>query len=395
MKSISNGSEYRSDVLASFGATAPEIEELLLYNKNVFVHDSGQEPAILPLPDEPFVAAWEGYAAEAKEKGVYEVLKRRFIQFKFPIRKDISQSDYYQAATLRLGSAEDMPHATGLVLERPDRLELSLHQTPAGRIPILLTRHREDFVTLVRALTGKNEPVAVPKAMGAIMVAGYNNWDRIFTYRKQWEAVNPENCSEECWKEEFRRIIQQKELYQDRFMILSDGAYSAVPAWELGLAEEEWKSLSLVIRRDHECAHYFTRRLFSSMRSNMMDELMADYMGIVAAAGHYKAYWFLRFVGLENFPDYREGGRLENYRGSPPLTDGAFRILQALVKSASEKLEEFDRKNSANIRSRAGKALMLAALARLTLEELASKDADSFLLRALSCVGDRYALTFE
>jgi len=386
MKPFSNSPEYRSDVLTSFGATAPETEELLLYNKNVFVHNSGQD-VIFPLPDELFVAAWEGYAAESAAKGVYEVLKNRLIQFKFPIKEGISQSDSYQAATRRLGLAEEMPEATGLALERTDRLELSLHRTLAGRIPILLTRHREDFITLVRALTGKNEPVSVPQAMGAIMVAGYNNWDRIFTYRKQWEAANPESCSEECWKEEFRRIIPQKGLYQDRFMILSDGAYSAV-----GFSEEEWRSKSLIIRREHECAHYFTRRLFSSMRSNMMDELMADYMGIVAAAGHYKSHWFLRFVGLENFPDYRQGGRLQNYRGNPPLTDGSFRVLQSLLKSASENLESFDLENSESIRGQVGKTWMLMALAQLTLEELASRDADYFLHLALNNVRYRYGI---
>ncbi|MCL6560656.1 MAG: hypothetical protein K6U74_18050 [Firmicutes bacterium] len=236
------------------------------------------------------------------------------------------------------------------------------------------------------------EPGPVPESMGASMVTGYNNWDRIFTYRKRWEAANPENSSEERWQEEFRRLIPQKEFYQDRFIILSDGPYSAVPAVDMGFTEEEWRNTSLVIRREHECAHYFTLRLFSSMRNNMMDELIADYMGIVAAAGHYKARWFLRFVGLENYPVYTEGARLQNYRGNPPLSDGAFRILQALVKSASENLEVFDNKNAARIRGRAGKTAMLEALARLTLEELASEDAGSFLHRALCHVIDRYGI---
>lgn len=345
-----------------------------------------------PLPDEPFVAAWENYAAEAGEAGVHEVLKKRLIQFKFPIREGISQSASYQAATRRLGTADGLPEATGLILERPGKLELVLHQTPAGRIPILITRHRKDFVTLVRALTRKNEPAPLPESMGASLVTGYNNWDRIFTYRKRWEAINPENSSEERWQEELGRLIPQKELYQDRFIILSDGPYSAVPAADMGLTEEEWRSASLVIRREHECAHYFTLRLFSSMRNNIMDELIADYMGIVAAAGHYQARWFLRFAGLENYPVYREGGRLQNYRGNPPLSDGAFRVLQALVKSASENLEEFDRKNAARIRGRAGKTAVLAALTRLTLEELASEDAGSFLRRALCHVIDRYGI---
>jgi len=378
--------EYRSGVLSSFGATAPEIEELLFYTKNVFDPGSGREPLKFPLPDEPFVRTWEGYTTEAGEKGAYRVLKKRLIQFQFPIREGISQSASYQTATRRLGSAEGMSEATGLVLEQPERLELILHQTPAGRIPILMTRCREDFVDLVRALAKKNEPVPVPESMGASMVTGYNNWDRIFTYRKQWETANPENCSEESWQEEFRRLIPQKELYQDRFMILSNGPYSATPARDLGFTEEEWRNASLVIRREHEAAHYFTLRLFSSMRNNVLDELIADYMGIVAAAGHYQARWFLCFVGLENFPDYREGGRLQNYRGNPPLSDGAFRILQALVKSASENLEKFDRENGANIRSQAGKTAVLATLTRLTLEELASENAGSFLHRTLNYV---------
>lgn len=147
------------NVLASFGATVPEIEELLLYNKNVFVHDSGQEPVVLPIPDEPFVAAWEKYAAE------------------------------------------------------------------------------------------------------------------------------------ECWQEEFRRIIPRKGLYQDCFMILSDGA---------------------------------------------------------------------------------------------------FRVLQALVKRAAENLERFDHKNADNIHNQMGMTLMLVALARLTLDELASQDAEALLNRALCYANDRY-----
>lgn len=73
------------------------------------------------------------------------------------------------------------------------------------------------------------------------------------------------------------------------------------------------------------------------MRNNMRDELIADYQGIVAAnGGRYRADWFLRFIGLEAFPEYRQGGRLQNYRGQPPLSDGAFKILQVLVKDAAE-----------------------------------------------------------
>jgi len=384
---------YRSGVLAACGAAEAEVEELLLYNENVFQHDADEGPLRLPLPDEPFAAVWADYAAAAAEKGVYAVLQQRLLQFRFPIQKDISQKAAYQAATRRLGTADGLSEATGLVLKRPELLELKIHPTPAGRIPLIISRYRADFVTLVQALAHKNEPVPVPDAMGATIVTGYNNWDRIFSYKKQWAAARKGNCSGAEWAEEFRWLIPRKELYRDRFIILSDGPYSAVPARELGLTEEQWRKASPVIRREHECTHYFTLRLYGAMRNNILDELIADYRGIVAAAGHYEVRWFLRFMGLEDFPVYRKGGRMENYRGNPPLSDGAFRILQVLVKKAAENLAQFDRRNAAFLHSPAGQRAMLAALTRLTLEELAGEEAGTYLARALSHAVDKYGLS--
>ena len=69
---------------------------------------------------------------------------------------------------------------------------------------------------------------------------------------------------------------------------------------------------------EHECAHYLTKRVTGSMSNNLLDELLADYVGIVAAAGTYRGDWALEFLGLEDYPAYRNGARLQNYRGSPP-----------------------------------------------------------------------------
>jgi hypothetical protein len=253
-------------------------------------------------------------------------------------------------------------------------------------LPLILTGDRHDFVALVQAITERNEPAPVPDSMGAVIIAGYNNWDRIRRYREQWEGENRPDCSEQRWKEEFKRLIPKKELYQDRFIILSDGPYSNISAHDMELPEEEWKRLSLIIRREHECTHYFTRHLFSSMQNRLIDELMADYMGIVAAAGRYQADWFLRFVGLENFPEYREGGRLENYRGDPSLSDGAFKILQLMAKKASENLERFDRAFRKDNNDLQENAAILIALTFLTMEELASEDGVSLFQESLSKV---------
>lgn len=263
-----------------------------------------------------------------------------------------------------------MPEATGLVLAVPESLELRIHQSLAGKIPVLIAGCRGDFISLVQALIYRNEPHPIPDSMGAVMVAGYNNWDRVQTYRQNWEQAQPQPVSEVGWQLEFKRLIPQKPLYQDRFMILSCGGYSGVSAAEMGMSEPEWLRVSLAIRLEHECTHYFTRRLLNSMRNHLMDELIADYRGIVAGnGGNYRADWFLRFIGLEDFPVYRQGGRMENYRGDPSLSDGAFKVLQAVVKDAAENLERFHQNHAEELSHKVNQGRLLIALTRLTLDE--------------------------
>ncbi|MEH1962472.1 MAG: hypothetical protein V7L05_22000 [Nostoc sp.] len=374
---------FRTDVLTYFGATAAQKEELLIYNQNVFKRNSSINSVKFPLNPEPHIATWEEYAIAAKVIGAFEVLKKRLVQLRFPIQEGISQTQAYRTATRKGVLVDGMAEATGLILQQPQQLQLILHQSLAGTIPVLLVRNREDFVSLVQALTQRNEPQPIPASMGACIVSGFNNWDRIRQYRRQWETLNSGNCSETNWTAEFQRLIPQKQLYQDTFIILSDGFYSNVYPSNLGLEESQWQRLSLTIRLEHECTHYFTRRLFGSMRNNILDELIADYRGIVAAIGYYPADWFLYFLGLESFPNYREGGRLQNYRGQPPLSDGAFEILQALVKAAAENLQRFHTEYTSEAVIN-NQAQILVALSYLRLEELAAPEATSHIQKTLN-----------
>jgi hypothetical protein len=359
----------RARVLASFGAVGLITEELLSYNDHSILHSNPDVPLSFPLAAEPHVAAWEAYAAEAAQHGAWEVLRDRLVQLRFPIQQGISQTGAYRDVTRRGVSPANVTEATGLTLTAAEQLRLWLHPSLAGPLPVLCTSERSDFVRLVQALSCRNEPATVPAAQGACLVSGLNNWDRVRQLRERWLA---EGGTVETWPEEFRRIMPQKALYQDRFVIVSDGYYSNVPAEAMGLSAEEWRRLSLTIRVEHEATHYLTLRLFSSMRNNLLDELIADYAGIVAGCGRYRADWFLRFVGLEDFPQYREGGRLENYRGQPPLSEEAFRVLQALVKAAAENLERLDAHRFTGPRTAEEQARLLIALYQRTLEELAS-----------------------
>ncbi|MFH7026295.1 MAG: DUF7005 family protein [Heteroscytonema crispum UTEX LB 1556] len=240
--------QHRSGILAGYGAKPEEIEELLVYNQNVFDTTNFPSNQTFPLEPEPHVAAWESYKKQALEVGVFEALRSRLVQLQFPIQSGISQTEAYQAATRKGQSTEKMAEATGLELQQPESLQLFIYQSLAGAIPVIIAPCRADFVTLVRALTKRNEPELIPDAMGAVIVGGFNNWDRVRQYRRDWELQQPQPVSEASWLVEFQRLVPHSHLYQDCFIILSKGNYSAVKAHNLGFSQGEWLERSLTSR---------------------------------------------------------------------------------------------------------------------------------------------------
>ncbi|HET6371683.1 MAG TPA: hypothetical protein VFG76_00105 [Candidatus Polarisedimenticolia bacterium] len=364
----------RRGVLLDSGATEETLPELLLYTDNAFAGDGLEPPADYPLADEPHLAAWEAYREEGLRIGVLETLRARLVQLRFPVREGMSADPGYLAAT-RFGRADAADAFTpGLVLEQPDGLDLTLWQTAAGRIPVLVVPNRADFVALVQALTSRNEPEPVPPAMGACIVSKLNNWDRVARHRAQWEARLGATADSDAWRAEFQDLVRHPELYQDRFIVLGRQPYSAVPASDVGLDQDDWLDRSLTIRREHEFFHYFTYRVFGSARNNLHDELIADFVGMLAAFGRYSADLALRFLGLETFPRARLDGRLEVYRGDPPLSEPAMTVVRRLAHDAILNLEDLSHRHDDELRERGWRTRLTLALAAADLTELASPD---------------------
>lgn len=358
----------RRDSLAAAGAAGAVLEELLAYDVPLFGGGPADVAPPSSLSDEPHLETWSVYAREARSEGAIPALSRRLPQLLFPIRQGISATDGYRRATRQGVWPEGDPEASGLVLRAPDRITLEIHPTLYGRLPLIIAGERRDFEDLVRAFSARNEPVDVPASMGACIVTGFNNWDRIREYRRRFEAANPFGD----WQTEFHAVVPRKELYEDRFIILSCGPYSGVPAGAAGFGEDEWRELSLRIRRDHECTHYFTFRLAGAMRNNLLDEIIADYVGLVRTFGNYRLDLALLFFGLEDFPRYREGARLQNYRGSPPLSGEAFALVRGLVHRAAGNLALLDAVRLQMLPGDEGLRRLVAGLASLGLSQLAA-----------------------
>jgi hypothetical protein len=178
---------------------------------------------------------------------------------------------------------------------------------------VLWAATRADFVSLVQAFTKFNGPVELPASMGACIVCGYVNWHRVALLRASRAdnavALSPKHSPQ-------THAAPRKDNYLDCFAILSNGPYSGIQGASLNLRTTSGLRTSLFIRREHEAAHYWTRRALSSMRTHIFDEIVADYCEMLAGSRRFEPVWLGTFFRLGNYPAYRPSGRPGNYWAS-------------------------------------------------------------------------------
>lgn len=229
-----------------------------------------------------------------------------------------------------------LPAFPAIEWTRCSSLMAELYLSWAGRIPVLYMKEREEFEYLIRQLFFRGEERPIPPSLGALTIRG----------------------------------LKDKSGISHRIILLSSGYYSGVSPKEMGLSEALWMEKSHIIRLQHECAHYYMLRACGELNSGLKQELIADAMGIITAFGVYRAEYFLRFLGLERYPVYREGGRLQNYvsrKLREPERGQAMRDMADKAWRAAYNLEEFLRKNSQYTRGDTGRRQLLNIL--ISIEE--------------------------
>lgn len=178
----------------------------------------------------------------------------------------------------------------------PDTLSIEIYDSFAGKIPVIYARDTQDFEQLVTNIAYKGVRPEGLSTTGASFISGKTT----------------------------------------RFILLSAKPYSNVPATELGLPDEaEWGEKSLILRRGHECTHYFTKQNYGISNNLLHDEIMADFIGMQEAFGFYRAEWFLRFMGIIE----GSGGRLIYY--TKELTERVRRAVSGLAEICAYALESW------------------------------------------------------
>jgi len=110
---------------------------------------------------------------------------------------------------------------------------------------------------------------------------------------------------------------------------------------------------------------------------------VADCVGLIGAFGEYRSDLAARFLGLEAYPRRRAGGRLEGYRGDPPLPARTFPVLAGLAHRAIRNLDVAVRQQAAT-GGLDDLARFTCASLGLSLEELAAAEMPEVLASRLA-----------
>ncbi len=182
----------------------------------------------------------------------------------------------------------------------PQTVEMKMYNSFAGTIPIIYVKDPLDFEQLVTNAAYKGIRPDNISQIGASFISGRTT----------------------------------------RFIILSAKPYSNVPASELGINDDsDWAERSMILRRGHECTHYFTKQTYGIANNILHDEIMADFIGMCEAFGYYKAEWFLRFMGLIE----GSGGRMVFY--TKTLSPNVVMAVSELLTKIAYRLEEWSNTN--------------------------------------------------
>jgi len=236
----------------------------------------------LPLADAPELAWWHELIGPApggvlQGPALLAALQKALPQLRLPQVEGISSSELYKQSVLRgehlcadaLACAGPLPS-----WEQPQALTLWIAPHPTGAMPVLQTPSWPDFEQLVRALAHRAEPAVLADGVHAQAVSGLIHWGLINRFGRQSRA---------------------------RLIVLHQAPYGSVSAVHVpgGLSDAAWLTASTTLRLEHELTHLATKRVLNEMRLNLLDELVADAMGMVAALGRFDAALFGRCLGVD------------------------------------------------------------------------------------------------
>ena len=263
---------------------------------------------------------------------VISELAARFPQLCIKPEKGASQSEIYRRI-VRKGESflGDLSH---FICSNEDNFTVA--ETPAGKVEVVFLKNRADFECFYRIMAAKCEPVPILRTVGAAYIGGINDWSKIHAHLAEYEQNGGTDSSGE-----FVRFTADKCNYKTSIILLSDGFYSNLNCENTPFPEEQWQKISLDIRKYHELTHFVCRSFFPTKINAVWDEILADFYGLLCAAGSYDSELALKFLGI--FDAKYTGGRLEHYVEAPITSELVGEIVELCALLEEFVPEKFDR----------------------------------------------------
>jgi hypothetical protein len=216
----------------------------------------------------------------------------------------LPDEDFVDEWEKRFQGRSDFPSAIAEIL-KTDKVSCWIEKTAAGRIPVVYVSERSSFERLYAIFTVKDGAFNLPLSVNAFTVP-----------------------------------VKLPEMSGHRVILLNKSGYSALSGNDAGIPEDDWVEKSAVIRLRHECCHYFTLRALGGMKNHILDEIVADCVGQLAALGSFSASLQRKFFGLSDDGQFiRDGGRLMFYVKKLPLE--AIPIVCRYLNEALDALEAY------------------------------------------------------
>ena len=190
-------------------------------------------------------------------------------------------------------------HKRPVAFFEPESITIEIYDSFAGRIPVVVFENDSDFEAFITNCAYRGERPSNISQMGASFIYGKTQ----------------------------------------RFLTLSRKFYSNTAPEYVGLTPEQWREKSMLIRREHEITHYYTKTFYGSARNNLHDELIADFIGLYSAFGHYDAKLFRHFMGLDG-----SDGRLSLYTAG--LSAESRKAVAEIACECSDRLEAWQDSDS-------------------------------------------------
>ena len=160
-----------------------------------------------------------------------------------------------------------------------------------------------------------------PETIGAITYTNLADWQKIN------QGVAEGMASGLSASEAFKALTANPANFRIALIAISEGPNSAVPAEKTPYDKRTWLKISRDIRTYHELCHFVCRRVMPDDKPAILDEVTADFNGIVHALGHYDASLAALLLGVNESGYY--GGRLEEY-----LTDEQKANIDEIAREA-------------------------------------------------------------